>query len=862
MSCPALDREIRSPKSEIRILVLCMNSAFHMTKLAVAALLLASLVSGSAITPAEAERYTRERVWIYDAISPATADLRAELDFEITRLLDLYDAGGHVEPAFFEIGITGSWILFGYPGEQAYVLAEALPFLPAATQTRLKNYLAAEVRAYDPTQLAFEHCSGTWGNCEMTGNRREFFALPTSPNPDPLRPNIWPPPAVPPDGLYMLWRYCENTGDWAFLSAATPPSGAVWTRAVALFNSITNAPTRYGEVAGAIGFARMLEHFGMTNDALFASALAKVQTGLTAGTNYSQFVDASYARFINGTHDWAWTPFHFLRQDNAVGTLFAPEIGRFLREHALDAVQRRTTRNPDEALTNQAPAIESHWAGWYLTRGEYPPIRLWVGHYGENHMTTPDTPWALFMTHAWVYEESPAQLRQRLDAPYCIGDLCHIQRLTATLAAHGTKLWSAGNAPPPTNNVAPQAALVSPTNNAAFGAPANLLLAASATDEDGYVSQVQFFSGTTLLGTVFTPPHTFAWNAVGAGSYTLTVRALDNWGAAATSAPVNVTVTNIPDTTPPSVPQNFTATALSTSQIALAWSASTDNVAVASYELERDAALLPASPTGTSFTDSGLAPGSTHTYRIRAVDLSGNRSEWSTSASATTPLALISNLLVNGGFESGTLSGWSDGGGIVVTNAAKFAGNFGAAMAGNGRIDQTFSTVAGQTYYVAARVRINAQTTSPGWWGGLRVQITDYGWTELAVSPTLTTNNTPVGVWRRLTFSFTAMSTTTRLIWQNFSGGLQINCDADNFVVSPTPIPDDTPPSRLTGAALLPDGRFRFTVEGLASQGYTVLASPDLSGWLPVFTNTTPVFAFTNAATNTPARFFRAQQNP
>ena len=840
-----------------------MNGTFPKAMLAVAVLLLGYSVSASAITLTEAERYTLERVWIYDAISPATADLRAELDDEVTRLLDLYDVGGHVEPAYFEIGITGSWILFGYPGEQAYALAEALPLLPAATQTRLKRYLAAELRAYDPTKMGFEHCTAGWGACELTGNRREFFVVPTSPNPDPLSPNIWPPPAVPPEGLYMVWRCCENTGDWGFLSTNMPPAGAVWSRAVAMFNGITNSPTRYGEVAGAIGFARMLEHFGMTNDALFVSALAKVQAGLTAGTNFSEFVDANYARFVGPNHDWAWTPFHFLRQPNAVGLCFAPEIGRFLREHAIEDVRRRTTRNPDEGLTNQVVAIESHWPDWYLMRGEYPPIGLWVdAHYGENHMATPDSPWALFMTHAWVYEDSPAQLRQWLDVPYCVGDLCHIQRLTATIVAHGSKLWSAGNAPPPTNNIAPQAALLTPTNNAAFGAPANLLLSASASDEDGYVSQVQFFSGTTLLGTVFTPPYTLAWNSVGAGSYTLTLRAVDNWGAAATSAPVLVTVTNIPDTTPPGVPQNFTATALTTSQVALAWSASTDNVAIANYELERDATMLPATPTGTSYTDSGLAPGSAHGYRVRAVDLSGNRSGWSANASATTPLSLITNLLVNGGFESGTLSGWSDQGGLVVLSTAKFSGKFGAAMVSSGRIDQTFSTVAGQKYYVATRVRVDAQTTVPGWWGGLRIQITDYGWTELGVSPTLTTNNTPVGVWQRLTFSFTAISGTTRLIWQNFNSGLQINCDADDFVVSPSPIPDDTPPPRLTSVALLPDGRLRFTVEGLANQGYTVLASSNLAIWLPLLTNPARFFAFTNGTTSPSVQFFRARQNP
>ena len=59
---------------------------------------------------------------------------------------------------------------------------------------------------------------------------------------------------------------------------------------------------------------------------------------------------------------------------------------------------------------------------------------------------------------------------------------------------------------------------------------------------------------------------------------------------------------------------------------------------------------------------------------------------------------------------------------------------------------------------------------------------------------------------------------------------------------------------------LLPEGRFRFTVDGTASQGYTILGSPDLSNWRPLFTNPAPVFAFTNTVADRPLQFFRAVQ--
>jgi hypothetical protein len=418
------------------------------TGIAGAAILFIGLTSAAfSVTTNDAARLVRDRMWVQHPFHPASADLREELDFEITRLLDRYDEGGHLEPAYFSIGITEGWILYGYPGEQAYVLADTLPFLSADTRARLKAYLFEEIRVYDPTDLAFEHCDWGWGSCELTGNRREFFALPTSPNPNPVTPNLWPPPTIPPEGLYMIWRYSDASGDWAFISANTPASGARWNRMLTMFNAIPDPPTRYGHIAAAIGFARILEHYGMTTGHPYTTALARVHSGLVAGTNFNLFIDRSYSDFIGGTHDWAWTPFHYQRTANAVGAMLAPEIGRFLRAYAFTSVVRRVTFNPDEGQPGEDYAVESIWQSWYLTRGAYVPLIPLMGYYGENHMVTPDTPWALFMTHAWVYGESGDELRRWLDVPYCIGDLFHLQRLTATIGAYGEPVWSAVQPP-------------------------------------------------------------------------------------------------------------------------------------------------------------------------------------------------------------------------------------------------------------------------------------------------------------------------------------------------------------------------------------------------------------------------------
>jgi chitodextrinase len=97
-----------------------------------------------------------------------------------------------------------------------------------------------------------------------------------------------------------------------------------------------------------------------------------------------------------------------------------------------------------------------------------------------------------------------------------------------------------------------------------------------------------------------------------------------------------------PDTLPPTAPTNLGATELSGSQIALAWTSATDNVGVTSYLVERCSDTSCAAPTqiantaATSWVDSGLAAGTTFSYRVRATDAAGNMGSYSNIATATT----------------------------------------------------------------------------------------------------------------------------------------------------------------------------------------------------------------------------------
>ena len=91
------------------------------------------------------------------------------------------------------------------------------------------------------------------------------------------------------------------------------------------------------------------------------------------------------------------------------------------------------------------------------------------------------------------------------------------------------------------------------------------------------------------------------------------------------------------DTQAPSVPTNLSATPVSSSQINLSWTASTDNVGVTGYKVFRNGTQI-ATPGTTSYQDTGLSPNTTYSYTVAAYDAAGNTSGQSASVSATTQL--------------------------------------------------------------------------------------------------------------------------------------------------------------------------------------------------------------------------------
>jgi chitodextrinase/glycosidase len=96
------------------------------------------------------------------------------------------------------------------------------------------------------------------------------------------------------------------------------------------------------------------------------------------------------------------------------------------------------------------------------------------------------------------------------------------------------------------------------------------------------------------------------------------------------------------DTTAPTVPSGLTVASKTDKTVNFTWTASTDAVGVAGYEVSRNGTVLGTTATN-SYTDSGLSPGTSYSYTLKAFDGSGNYSTASTALAVTTNTVAVNN---------------------------------------------------------------------------------------------------------------------------------------------------------------------------------------------------------------------------
>ncbi|REE83238.1 putative secreted protein (Por secretion system target) [Lutibacter oceani] len=151
-------------------------------------------------------------------------------------------------------------------------------------------------------------------------------------------------------------------------------------------------------------------------------------------------------------------------------------------------------------------------------------------------------------------------------------------------------------------------------------------------------------------------------------TYDFTVFAKDATGnTSGISNTETITTTNIIDTEAPTSITDLIASNTTSSTTSLSWAASTDNIAVTSYEISKDGVFL-ASSTTNSYLVTGLMPTTSYTFSVIAKDAAGNNSTISNTATTTT-LDVVSG---NDIFISEYVEGSSNNKAIEIAN---FTGN-------------------------------------------------------------------------------------------------------------------------------------------------------------------------------------------
>jgi chitodextrinase len=199
---------------------------------------------------------------------------------------------------------------------------------------------------------------------------------------------------------------------------------------------------------------------------------------------------------------------HFLTGMGAMPTLAPAGQNHLLRSSSL--VQSVTYAAGDIRYTTFDPGSTE------VLRINFVPGSVWAG--GAQLSVRGD-----LLQEGWTFDQNTGTLRIR-----------HDNSGSVEVLSGG----SAVNFPPTVN-------LTSPTQGATYAPPANITLTANAADSDGTIAKVDFYNGSTLLGTSVSSPYSYAWNNVPAGTYTLSAVAFDNLGASTTSSSVTVAVNTV-----------------------------------------------------------------------------------------------------------------------------------------------------------------------------------------------------------------------------------------------------------------------------------------------------------------------------
>jgi len=195
-------------------------------------------------------------------------------------------------------------------------------------------------------------------------------------------------------------------------------------------------------------------------------------------------------------------------------------------------------------------------------------------------------------------------------------------------------------------NTSPTVSMSAPANGSTVSGTTQTVSASATGNGGATIKSVQFqLNGQNLGGAVTTPSsgstYQTSWDttkvANGSG-YNLTAIATDSNNAQATSGQTTVSVNNQTTQAKPGAPTGLKTTSVTSSQVALSWTAPTSSDPAASYKIYRNGSSIGTSKT-TAYTDTSAPSGATYSYTVSAVDASSVEGPQSTALSVAVPAA-------------------------------------------------------------------------------------------------------------------------------------------------------------------------------------------------------------------------------
>jgi hypothetical protein len=338
--------------------------------------------------------------------SPPTSELTSRLENEIQKMID----AGLLRPGYYNAGqfmYRDMGDYFSNPGDTLYTLSMAYPHLSSGLQNQLKTYLQTFFNAYfNPTMIA----RIGWAE----GAPRESLLLPLEVEaalidfPDSLQAHpqwSWQYPQI---NFYGMWKYAEIFPEDAPLVydlAKSKVQAPVPPHADETF--FDQRPWELnGYIGGYHGFLRLQELAGMDGQ--------DVNLRITVQNELNRLLQMRANNFTKDT-PWIDEQYHFrIFNISRNFTMLTPELGEYLRTHALNKVE-----NAIHEYNDVGPY-------WFVSR--YNAV------VNEGAMQNLYDYHGMFLAKAYILEKDRDELYAYLDVPaFDRGDLFYIQNLVALL---------------------------------------------------------------------------------------------------------------------------------------------------------------------------------------------------------------------------------------------------------------------------------------------------------------------------------------------------------------------------------------------------------------------------------------------